>query len=116
MRRFALGCALALALAFFIGSPVAADYYEYDSADAPQVDVEYTIGNGVGELTVVGGAGLPLEAFDAAGVPLAGTVMFSSVTSVSIPATGSSSVLYVRVGNQWYEVSATGSDPDWNYD
>ena len=77
--------------------------------------IAYTVGDGVGELTILGGAGLSVEAYDAAGAPVAGTVIFDSVETVSVPAHGDASVLYVLVGGQWYEVTAN-HDPDWNFD
>ena len=80
---------------------------------AERVEVEH-VGGGVGQLTVLGGAGLSLEAYDAAGAPIAGTVLFDSVQSVDVPVDGDSSVLYVRVGEEWYEV--TTNDPDWGLD
>ncbi|MDJ0974232.1 MAG: hypothetical protein QNJ98_07220 [Planctomycetota bacterium] len=115
MRRLALGLALALGLSLCIGSAATADYYDYELDGAPEVGIAYTVGDGVGELTILGGAGLAVEAYDAAGAPIAGTVIFDSVQTVSVPAHGDASVLYVLVGDQWYEVSAN-SDPDWNFD
>lgn len=115
MRRITFGTVLVLGLALLIGSSATADYYDYGLDTAPEVGLEYTIGDGAGELTVLGGAGLSLEAYTTAGAPVAGTLIFDSVTSVSVPADGDASVLYVRVGDDWYEVSAE-SDPDWNFD
>jgi hypothetical protein len=116
MRRFILGTAIVLAISLFVGVPAGADYYDYElSGDAaPQVGIEYTVGSGVGELTILGGAGLSLEAYDAAGAPIAATVIFDTVQSVSVPAAGDASVLYVRVGDTWYELST--NDPDWGLD
>ena len=114
MRRVLLGSTFALAISLFAVAAAGADYYDYELDTAPQVGVEYTIGDGVGQLTVLGGAGLPLEAYDAAGAPVAGTVLFDAMQSVDVPAHGDSSVLYVRVGDEWYEVST--NDPDWGLD
>lgn len=112
MRRIFFGSVLAIAAALFIGAPATADYYDYelDGSGAPEVGVEYAIGNGVGQLTVLGGAGMSVEAYDVGGAPVAGTVVFDSVETINVPVTGSGA-LYVRVGDTWYEVSTT--DPDW---
>lgn len=116
MRRLTLGSALILAAALFVGAPAGADYYDYDLAggDAPEVGVEYSFGSGSGCLTVIGGAGLSLEAYDAAGAPIAGTVIFDSVQSIAVPTNSDASVLYVRVGDEWYQVDVR--DPDWGLD
>ncbi len=109
MRRTVLGSLLVLAASLMIGSAASADHYELDGAGAPAVGVEYTVGSGIGELTVIGAEGMPVEAYDANGVALGGSMAFDSVTKIALPQAGTASI-YVRVGEQWYECSV---DDDW---
>lgn len=112
MRRTVFGSLLVAAASLMIGSAASADYYELDGASAPAVGVEYTVGSGIGELTVIGAEGMPVEAYDSNGIALGGSVAFDSVTRIALPQTGTGSI-YVRVGEQWYECN---TDPDWSFD